>query len=78
VVPALITGATGTRCHGSGRVALGDYAKAQALSVRISHVLPKDIRDQLVLLILRTKEQSPLLIAVSIIGMCGLARERWE
>ena len=50
-------------------VALGDYAKAQALSVRISHVLPKDIRDQLVLLILRTKEQSPLLIAASIIGM---------
>ena len=50
-------------------VALGDYAKAQALSVRISNVLPKDIRDQLVLLILRTKEQSPLLIAASIIGM---------
>jgi uncharacterized BrkB/YihY/UPF0761 family membrane protein len=50
-------------------VALGDYAKAQELSVRISDVLPKDIRDQLVLLILRTKEQSPLLIAVSILGM---------
>jgi uncharacterized BrkB/YihY/UPF0761 family membrane protein len=50
-------------------VALGDYAKAQELSIRISNVLPKDIRDQLVLLILRTKEQSPLLIAASIIGM---------
>ena len=50
-------------------VALGDYAKAQALSVRISNVLPKDIHDQLVTLILRTKEQSPLLIAASIIGM---------
>ena len=50
-------------------VALGDYAQAQALSVRISKVLPKDVRDQLVLLILRTKEQSPLLIAASIIGM---------
>jgi uncharacterized BrkB/YihY/UPF0761 family membrane protein len=50
-------------------VALGDYAKAQALSVRTAQVLPKDIRDQLVLLILRTKEQSPLLIAASIIGM---------
>lgn len=49
--------------------ALGGYAQAQALSVRISKVLPKDIRDQLVLLILRTKEQSPLLIAASIIGM---------
>jgi hypothetical protein len=32
-------------------------------------VLPKDVRDQLVTLILRTKEQSPLLIAASIIGM---------
>ena len=50
-------------------VALGDYAEAQALSVRISKVLPKDVQDQLVTLILRTKEQSPLLIAGSIIGM---------
>ena len=50
-------------------VALGDYAEAQALSVRISRVLPKDVHDQLVPLILRTKEQSPLLIAASIIGM---------
>ncbi|MGB0091527.1 MAG: hypothetical protein WBP81_03185 [Solirubrobacteraceae bacterium] len=41
-------------------VALGDYAQAQALSVRISDVLPKDVHDQLVDLILRTKEQSPL------------------
>jgi uncharacterized BrkB/YihY/UPF0761 family membrane protein len=50
-------------------VALGDYTKAQALSVRISKVLPKDVHDQIVALILRTKEQSPLLIAASIIGM---------
>ena len=50
-------------------VALGDYAKAQALSVRISQVLPKDVRDQLVTLILRTREQSPLLIATSIVAM---------
>ena len=50
-------------------VALGDYAEAQALSVRISKALPKDVQDQLVTLILRTKEQSPLLIAASIIGM---------
>ena len=50
-------------------VALGDYAKAQALSARISEVLPKDVHDQLVNLILRTKEQSPLLIAGSIIAM---------
>jgi uncharacterized BrkB/YihY/UPF0761 family membrane protein len=50
-------------------VALGDYAKAQALSVRVAQVLPKDVHDQLVALILRTKERSPLLIAASIIGM---------
>jgi uncharacterized BrkB/YihY/UPF0761 family membrane protein len=50
-------------------VALGDYAKAQALSARISEVLPKDVHDQLVDLILRTKQQSPLLVAGSIIGM---------
>ncbi len=54
-------------------VALGDYAQAQALSVRISDVLPKDVHDQLVDLILRTKEQSPLLIAGSIIGMVWIS-----
>src|ERR1700743_1557858 len=41
-------------------VALGDYARAQELSTRISQVLPKDVHDQIVNLILRTKEQSPL------------------
>jgi uncharacterized BrkB/YihY/UPF0761 family membrane protein len=50
-------------------VALGDYAKAQTLSARISEVLPKDVHDQIVNLILRTKEQSPLLIVGSIIAM---------
>jgi len=50
-------------------VALGDYARAQELSTRISQVLPKDAHDQIVNLILRTKEQSPLLIAGSIGAM---------
>ena len=50
-------------------VVLGDYARAQALSERMSHVLPKDVRDQVVELILRTKRDSPLLIIVSIAGM---------
>jgi uncharacterized BrkB/YihY/UPF0761 family membrane protein len=50
-------------------VALGDYAQAQALSTRMAEVLPKDVHDQVVELILRTKQESPLLIAVSIIGM---------
>jgi uncharacterized BrkB/YihY/UPF0761 family membrane protein len=50
-------------------VALGDYAQAQALSARIAQVLPKDVHDQVVNLILRTKEESPLLIAGSIAAM---------
>lgn len=50
-------------------VVLGDYAQAQALSVRISELLPKDVHAQIVELILRTKHDSPLLIAGSIIGM---------
>jgi uncharacterized BrkB/YihY/UPF0761 family membrane protein len=50
-------------------VALGDYARAQELSSRISQVLPKDVHDQIVNLILRTKDQSPLLIAGSIAAM---------
>jgi uncharacterized BrkB/YihY/UPF0761 family membrane protein len=54
-------------------IVLGDYAKAQALSARIYEVLPKDVHDQIVNLILRTKEQSPLLIAGSIIGMIWIS-----
>jgi uncharacterized BrkB/YihY/UPF0761 family membrane protein len=50
-------------------VVLGDYARAQALSVEISKVLPRDVHDQIVELILRTKRESPLLIAGSILGM---------
>jgi uncharacterized BrkB/YihY/UPF0761 family membrane protein len=50
-------------------VVLGDYSQAQALSERISHVLPKDVHDQVVQLILRTKRDSPWLIAASIAGM---------
>jgi uncharacterized BrkB/YihY/UPF0761 family membrane protein len=50
-------------------IVLGDYAKAQALAQRASHVLPKDVRDELVQLILRTHRSSPLLIAGSILGM---------
>ncbi len=50
-------------------VLLGDYAEAQALSARVAGVLPKDVHDQVVELILRTKQESPLLIAVAIIGM---------
>jgi uncharacterized BrkB/YihY/UPF0761 family membrane protein len=50
-------------------VVLGDYAKAQALGERISQVLPRDVHDQVVQLILRTQHDSPLLIFGSIAGM---------
>jgi uncharacterized BrkB/YihY/UPF0761 family membrane protein len=50
-------------------VVLGDYSQAQALSERISQVLPKDVHDQIVQLVLRTKRDSPLLIVGSIAGM---------
>jgi uncharacterized BrkB/YihY/UPF0761 family membrane protein len=54
-------------------VVLGDYARAQELSARIAQVLPKDVHDQIVDLILRTKEQSPLLIAGSIAAMVWIS-----
>ncbi|MGO9753802.1 MAG: YhjD/YihY/BrkB family envelope integrity protein [Solirubrobacteraceae bacterium] len=50
-------------------VVLGDYAHAQELAARMSEVLPRDVHDQVVDLILRTKRESPLLIAGSIGGM---------
>jgi uncharacterized BrkB/YihY/UPF0761 family membrane protein len=50
-------------------VALGDYAQAQALAARVSRVLPEDVHDQIVALVLRTKKDSPLLIAGAIVGM---------
>ena len=50
-------------------IVLGDYAEAQALADRVSVVLPDDVHDQLVELVLRTKNDSPLLIAAAIIGM---------
>jgi uncharacterized BrkB/YihY/UPF0761 family membrane protein len=50
-------------------VVLGDYAEAQALAARVSGVLPKDVHDQVVALVLRTRRDSPLLIAGAIVGM---------
>jgi membrane protein len=54
-------------------VILGDYAQAQALAQRMTGVLPKDVHDQVVELILRTKRDSPLLLAISIVGMVWTA-----
>jgi membrane protein len=50
-------------------IVLGDYAQAQAVAERVSKVLPSDVHDQVVQLILRTKRDSPLLIAGAIVGM---------
>ena len=50
-------------------VVLGDYAEAQALAARVSDVLPEDVQDQIVALVLRTESDSPLLIAGAIVGM---------
>jgi uncharacterized BrkB/YihY/UPF0761 family membrane protein len=48
---------------------LGDYAQAQALARKVSGVLPKDVHAQVVDLVVRTRRDSPLLLAVSVIGM---------
>jgi uncharacterized BrkB/YihY/UPF0761 family membrane protein len=45
---------------------LGDYARAQALAERVAKVLPAGVSDEVVQLILRTRRDSPLLIAFSI------------
>jgi uncharacterized BrkB/YihY/UPF0761 family membrane protein len=50
-------------------VVLGDYAEAQALAARVSRVFPRDAHDQIVALVLRTKKDSPFLIAGAIVGM---------
>jgi membrane protein len=50
-------------------ILLGDYAEAQLLASKVSGVLPADAHEQIVSLILRTKRDSPLLIAGSILGM---------
>jgi uncharacterized BrkB/YihY/UPF0761 family membrane protein len=48
---------------------LGDYAEAQALAERAARILPPDVSDQLVQLVLRTERDSPLLLAASLVAM---------
>lgn len=50
-------------------IILGDYTRAQAVAARLAEVLPHDVHEQVVQLILRTHRDSPLLIAASIAGM---------
>lgn len=54
-------------------IVLGDYTQAQSLTTRIAQVLPKDVHDQIVELILRTKRDSPVLLAISAIVMIWTA-----
>ena len=48
---------------------LGDSAEAQALAERLSVILPDDAHAQVVELVLRTRRDSPLLLAGSVLGM---------
>ena len=50
-------------------VVLGDYAKAQSVAERLSQALPRNVHEEIVQLILRTRRDSPLLIAGSVAGM---------
>lgn len=50
-------------------LALGDAAEAQALAARATRVLPRDLHEQLVQLVLRTRNDSPLVIVVSLLSM---------
>jgi uncharacterized BrkB/YihY/UPF0761 family membrane protein len=54
-------------------VLLGDYRQAQAVADRIAKVLPHDVHDQVVDLVLRTKHDSPLLLVGSIVAMLWVA-----
>jgi len=64
LISALVPLALGMTALAS--VVLGDYARAQALSERAAKVLPAGVSDEVVQLILRTRRDSPLLIAFSI------------
>ena len=50
-------------------ILLGDYAQAQALAARAARVLPRDVHDQLLQLVLRTRSSSPVVIAGSLVAM---------
>ncbi len=50
-------------------LALGDYDEAQAVAERAARALPEGVSDQVVQLILRTRRDSPLLLALSILAM---------
>jgi uncharacterized BrkB/YihY/UPF0761 family membrane protein len=47
-------------------IILGDAGQAEMVATRMARLLPRDIHDQVVLLILRTRRDSPLLLAVAV------------
>jgi uncharacterized BrkB/YihY/UPF0761 family membrane protein len=67
LIAALVPLALGMTAVAS--LALGDYAEAQAVAERAARVLPAGVSDQVVQLVLRTRRDSPLLIAFSIVLM---------
>lgn len=67
LVVALVPLALGMTALAS--LALGDAAQAQDVARRAARVLPADVSDQVVLLILRTRRDSVLVIAGSIVAM---------
>ena len=48
---------------------LGDGAQAEEVARQIANVLPRSARDQVLALVLRTRRDSPLLLAVAIVSM---------
>jgi uncharacterized BrkB/YihY/UPF0761 family membrane protein len=47
-------------------IILGDAGQAEMVATRMARLLPRDVHDQVVLLILRTRRDSPLLLAVAV------------
>lgn len=67
LVVALVPLALGLTALAS--LVLGDAAQAEAVARRAARVLPADISDQVVQLILRTRRDSVLVMAASIVAM---------
>lgn len=48
---------------------LGDGAKAEEVATRLARLLPPGARDQVIQLVLRTRRDSPLLLAIAVVSM---------
>lgn len=54
-------------------IVLGDGAEASEIAARVAHFLPPSARDQVVELVLRTRRDSPLLLAIAVVSMVWAA-----